>query len=200
MRIPLCRKAFRAQCRNAQVTTAQKMALFGVCGKARGQMMKELTLPCDNRVTGTGKETAMRTTALIATAMLATGIACASPANAGEGDWTGKMAIAGPGVANPDYTIPVEIHKVSEGHLRMSASNGCVEDWHIPAPGTASNTTNIQGGTYASGFMAVTVESGGGVGCTSAPQATVGASVQNGTHRTMTARTPDAAWEVYGDW
>jgi hypothetical protein len=139
----------------------------------------------------------MRKTALIPAAVLAAGIVCASPAHAGVGDWTGKMALGNQ--ANPNYTIPVEIHRKSDGHLQMSASNGCVEDWHIPAPGSVDNSTNIQGGTFTSGFMDVTVESGGAFGCTSARQASVGVRVQ-GAHRTMTARTQDAAWLMYGDW
>ena len=132
-------------------------------------------------------------------AVLAAEITCAAPAHAGEGDWSGKMALADASVANPNYTIPVEIHRSEEGHLRMSASNGCVEDWHIPGVGTVSNSTDIQGGTFTAGFMDITVESGGQPGCTSQPGASVGVRVQ-GTHRTMTAASSDAKWLVYGDW
>jgi hypothetical protein len=134
----------------------------------------------------------MRTTALIPAAFLAAGIVCASPAHAGVGDWTGKMALGNQ--ANPNYTIPVEMHRIDDLHERMTAANGCVEEWG-DSPGSVSNTY----GNYQSGFVDIHVVSGEQFGCTSAVQVSTGIST-NGTHRTMTARSPDAAWLMYGDW
>lgn len=134
----------------------------------------------------------MRKTALIPTAVLAAGVVCASPAHAGVGDWTGKMAL---GVqANPNYTIPAEMHRIDDLHERMTAANGCVEDWGV-APGSVSNTQ----GNFVTGFVDIRVVSGAQVGCTNADQVQIGVT-DNGGHRTMTARSHDAAWLMYGDW
>jgi|ERR1700722_4857775 hypothetical protein len=134
----------------------------------------------------------MRKTALIPTAVLAAGIVCASPAHAGRGDWTGKMALGNQ--ANPNYTIPVEMHRIDDLHERMTAANGCVEEWG-EAPGTVSNTQ----GNFMTGFVSIRVVSGEQFGCTSQPQVQIGITT-NGTHRTETASSSDAAWLMYGDW
>jgi hypothetical protein len=134
----------------------------------------------------------MRKTALIPAAVLAAGIVCASPAHAGVGDWTGKMALGNQ--ANPNYTIPVEAHRIDDLHERVTAANGCVEEWG-PSPGSVYNTQ----GNFQTGFVDIHVVSGEQFGCTSQPQNQMGITT-NGTHRTMTARSSDAAWLMYGDW
>jgi hypothetical protein len=137
--------------------------------------------------------------ALISTAVLTAGIVYAAPAHAGPGDWSGKMAIADASVANPNYTIPVEFHRIDDLHERMTSANGCDEVWTNPVGPSANGSTDIQGGTYQTFFVQIQVTSGVQAGCTDAPQAQVGIQVR-GTHRTMTAASPDAKWLVYGDW
>jgi hypothetical protein len=81
---------------------------------------------------------------------------------------------------------------------RMTAANGCVEEWS-DMPGAATGNTPIQGGNFFTGFVNINVISGEQYGCTSQPQVQVGVRRQGSRH-TLTARSSDATWELYGDF
>jgi hypothetical protein len=144
----------------------------------------------------------MRKTAFIHAAVLAAGIICASPAHALPiTHWEGNSPDGGMIVVG---RLPIHAETtLVDGNLHMTAANGCDETWTNIGP------DNDVGNNTVSGFWAITVNAGRGLGCQPTPGGSGGAASvmihHDGANYTMTVvqtpmagSDPGVSWVLHG--
>jgi hypothetical protein len=105
----------------------------------------------------------MRKTALVPAAVLTAGVVCASPAHALPiYDWAGDPPTGGMTVMSGGYpNVHAEAHIINDQYvMRMTAANGCDEQWLPTGVATAVWTSGA-----VSGFINIRVNAGQGPGC-----------------------------------